>query len=69
MKGLVIETKIILKHIVLGYKIDDKNYFELNYLITVVGFSIYKLYCISGQSKKCINVYRIFSNEYIKIIK
>jgi hypothetical protein len=69
MKGLVIETKIILKHIVLGYKIDDKNYFELNYLITVVGFSIYKLYCISEQRKKCINVYRIFSNEYIKIIK
>jgi hypothetical protein len=29
MKGLVIETKIILKHIVLGYKIDDKNYLML----------------------------------------
>ena len=39
-----IETKITLKHIVLGYKIDDKNYLALNCLITVVGFSIYKSY-------------------------
>jgi hypothetical protein len=30
MKGLGIETKITLKNIVLGYKIDDKNYFALN---------------------------------------
>jgi hypothetical protein len=26
MKGLGIENKITLKHMVLGYKIDDKNY-------------------------------------------
>jgi hypothetical protein len=30
MKGLGIETKITLKHIVLGYKINDTNYFALN---------------------------------------
>jgi hypothetical protein len=31
MKGLGIENKITLKHIVLGYKIDDKNYlYNLN---------------------------------------
>jgi hypothetical protein len=49
MKGLGIETKITLKHIVLGYKIDDKNYLALNFLITVVGFSIYKSHHISEQ--------------------
>ena len=38
MKGLGIESKITLNHIVLGYKIDDKNYLALNFLITVVGF-------------------------------
>jgi hypothetical protein len=65
MKGLGIETKITLKHIVLGYKIDDKNNFALNFLITVVGFSIYKLYYISEQKTKYINVYRIFVNEYL----
>ena len=35
MKGLGIETKITLKHIVLGYKIDDKNYLALNFLIAL----------------------------------
>jgi hypothetical protein len=44
MKGLGIENKITLKHIVLGYKIDDKNYLALHILIIVVGFSIYKSY-------------------------
>ena len=58
INGLGIETKITLKHIVLGYKIDDKNnilhYF---FLLTVVGFSIYKSYYISEQKTKYINVY------------
>ena len=69
MKGLGIETKMTLKHIVLGYKIDDKNYHALNFLITVVGFSIYKSYYISEQKTKYTNVYIIFVNEYIKRIK
>jgi hypothetical protein len=64
-EGLGIETK----HIVLGYKIDDKNYFALNFLITVVGFSIYKSHYISEQKTKYINIYRIVVNEYIKRIK
>ena len=52
MKGLGIEDNITLKHIVLGYKIDDKNYLALNILIIVVGFSIYKSYYISEQKTK-----------------
>ena len=60
MKDLGIETKITLKHIVLGYKIDDKNYLALNFLITVVGFSIYKSYNISEQKTKYIDVHKIF---------
>ena len=58
-----------MKHIVLGYKIDDKNYLALDFFITVVGFSIYKSYYISEQKTKYIDVYRIFVNEYIKRIK
>jgi hypothetical protein len=66
---LGIETKITLKHIVLGYKIDDKNYLALNFLITVLGFSIHKSYYISEQKTKYIKVYIIFVNEYIKRIQ
>jgi hypothetical protein len=35
MKEVGIEAKITLKHIVLGYKIDDKIYFVLNILLLV----------------------------------
>ena len=52
MKGLGIENKITLNHIVLGYKIDDKNFLALIFFISVVGFSIYKSYYISEQNKK-----------------
>ena len=58
-------------YIVLGYKIDDKNYLALNLLITVAGFYIYKSYYITEQKTKYIlyiDVYRIFANGYIKII-
>ena len=68
-KGLGIEAKITLKHIVHGYKIDDKNYLALNFLITAVGFSIYKSYYTSEQKTKYIAVNIIFVNEYIKRIK
>jgi hypothetical protein len=50
------------------YNIDDKNYLTLIFLITVVGFSIYKSYYISEQKTKYIDVNRIFANEYIKRI-
>ena len=69
MTGLGIENKITLKHIVLGYKIDDKNYPALKLLITVVVFSIYKSYYISEQKTKYIKVYIISVNEYIKRIQ
>ena len=68
MNGLGMENKITLKHIILGYKIDDQNYVALNVLIAVVGFSIYKSYYISKQKTKYIDVHRIFANEYIKRI-
>ena len=43
--------------------------YKLCFLLTVVGFSIYKSYYISEQKIKYTNVYRIFVNEYIKRIK
>ena len=57
-----------MKHIVLEYKIDDTKYLALHFLITVVGFSIYKSYYIYEQKTKYIDVDRIFANEYIKRI-
>ena len=67
-KGLGIGNTITLKHIVLGYKTDGKNYLALFFLITVVRFSIYKSYYISEQKTKYIDVNKIFANAYIQRI-
>jgi exosortase/archaeosortase len=70
MKGLGIEAKITFKHIytmiVLGNKIDDTNYISLHFLITVVGFSLYKsYYIISEQKTKYIDVHRPLSCKVV----
>ena len=68
MKGLDIETNITSKHIVLECKIDDNNYLRLHFLITVVGFSIYKSYYISEQ-KTNILMFIEYLSMNIKRIK
>jgi hypothetical protein len=67
MKGLGIENKITLKHIVLGYKIDDKNYLALIFLIAVVGFSIYKSYYIVSLLHLVL-IIQGYNQNYMKYI-
>ena len=66
LKRCNVQFSLKLKHLVFGYKISDKNYFWLNYILTIIGFSIYKAYYVSEQKSKQIDVYRIFMNEYNK---
>jgi hypothetical protein len=47
-----IENFVTLKHIVFGYKIFDKDYFDFNYFLTILGFSIYKAYYVFEQKTK-----------------
>jgi hypothetical protein len=47
LKKSKIENCVTLKHIVFGYKIFDKDYFDLNYFLTILGFPIYKAYYVS----------------------
>jgi hypothetical protein len=58
-----------LKHIVLGCKLLDKNCFDFNYFLTVIGISIYKSYYVSEQKTKNINVYNLFKHTYYTRIK
>jgi hypothetical protein len=46
LKKSNIENFVTLKHIVFGYKI-----FYFNYFLTILGFSIYKAYYVSGKIK------------------
>jgi hypothetical protein len=49
LKKSNIENFVTLKHIVSGYKIFDKDYFDFNNFLTILGFSIYKAYYVSGR--------------------
>ena len=65
LKKSNIENFVTLKHIVFGYKIFDKDYFDFNYFLTILGFSIYKAYYVSEQKTKQVNIYYLFVREYI----
>jgi hypothetical protein len=51
-----------LESLVFGYKIYDQAYFDLNLLITLIYFSIYKAYYISNKKKKG-DIFKIFKDE------
>ena len=69
LKKSGIENDITLYHLVFGYKIFDKNYYDFNYFLTIIGFSIYKAYYISEQKKKRLDVYSLFVREYLRIYR
>ena len=50
LKKYNIENCVTLTHIVFGYKIFDKDYFDFNYFLTILGFYIYKAYYVSEQN-------------------
>ena len=56
-------------HLVFGYKIFDKSYYDFNYFLTIIGFSIYKAYYISEQKTKRLDVYSLFVREYLQIYR
>ena len=64
-----IENDITLYHLVFGYKIFDKSYYDFNYFLTIIGFSIYKAYYISEQKTKKLDVYSLFVREYLQIYR
>jgi hypothetical protein len=52
-----------LETLVFGYKIYDQAYFDLNLLITLIFFSIYKAYYISNQKQKKVDIFKFFKDE------
>jgi hypothetical protein len=41
----------------------DQAYFDLNLLITLIFFSIYKAYYISNQKQKKVDIFKFFKDE------
>ena len=52
-----------LETLVFGYAIYDQAYFDLNLLITLIYFSIYKAYYISNQKQKKVDIFKMFKED------
>ena len=57
------ENNISLQHLIFGYNLFYKEYFHLNYFLTILTFAIYKCYHVSEQNTKKIDVYLLFKNN------
>ena len=53
----------------LGYKVNDKGYYDFNLFLTLVMFSLYKAYSISEQKIKTIDIYNVFKNEVMTYVE
>lgn len=60
------EHVLSLPHLVFGYKITDESYNEINFLLTIIVFSIHKTYYLSNGKTKIINPFMIFKKEFRK---
>ena len=55
-----------LKYIVFGYKISHEEYNDINVVISIIGFTIYKHFHLSNQRRDFINIKLLFKNEIRK---
>ena len=53
---------LTLKNLVTGYKIKEE-YDDINYLLTMIGFSIYKSYYVSNQRREICDIINILVRE------
>ena len=58
-----------LENLITGYKIADVKYFDINTLITVIFFSIYKAHFVSNKKESKIEIFKIFKKEIYDIIR
>ena len=65
----IVEVSISHKHQVFGYKIFDKEYFDFNYILTILEYSIYKSHYVSEQKTKGIDVCNLFQKRITNKVK
>ncbi|XP_060586418.1 uncharacterized protein LOC132742114 [Ruditapes philippinarum] len=50
--------------LIFGYKISQEEYFYINVILTIVGFSIYKAYFCSNNWSNKFNILKLFKTEF-----
>ena len=55
-----------LKYLIVGFRSKQRQYVELNHILTTIGYAIYKGYCISENRKKYLDLLRLTKTEFQK---
>ena len=55
-----------LKYLMVGYKPGQTKYINLNHILSIIGYAIYKGYCISENKKKYLDLVRLTKTEFLK---
>ena len=57
------------RNLIIGYKIWESNYYDINFIFTLVLFSINKSFYKSDNKQKSIDIYAIFKQEFLKRVE
>ena len=69
LKNCGIANKVkSIKNIIIGYKINQTEYSDVNTIFSLIGFSIYKSYFISESRTIKIDCFKIFQQEFQKLL-
>ena len=55
-----------LEYLIIGYKPDEKQYVELDHILSTIGYSIFKGYCLSENRKKFLDLLYFAKAEFLK---
>ena len=54
-----------LQYLVLGYKPNQVKYVDLNFILSLIGYGIFKYYCLSGNRRKYLDPVYVVKYEFI----
>ena len=57
---------LTFQNLMLGYKINDVAYYDVNVFLTILLFTVHKSTHMSAYKQKNIEVYSVFRNEFVK---
>ena len=54
-----------LQYLVLGYKPNQVKYIDLNFILSLIGYGIFKYYCLSENRRKYLDPVYVVKYEFI----
>ena len=58
-----------LEYLIIGYKPDEKQYVEMDHILSTIGYSIFKGYCLSENRKKYLDLLYFAKTDFLKNIE